>query len=56
MVDGQKRTARDQLGEGQLQWLIQDVIVACTRQVAEKEEKREIKGVMYFGGGANSTY
>lgn len=31
MVDGQKRIPRDHLGEGQLQWLIQDMTMACAR-------------------------
>lgn len=56
MVDSQKRTLRDQLREGQLQWLIQDMTVACAREVEGREEKRDIEDVMYFGGGANSTY
>lgn len=56
MVDNQKRTLRDQLREGQLQWLIQDMTVACAREVEGREEKRDIEDVVYFGGGANSTY
>lgn len=56
MVDSQKRTPRDQVGEGQLQWLIQGMTMACAREAAGKEEKRDVEEVMYFGGGANSTY
>ena len=56
MVDSQKRTLRDQLREGQLQWLIQDMTVACAREVEGREETRDSEDVMYFGGGANSTY
>ena len=33
-----------------------DMYQGCAREVAGKEEKRDIEGVMYFGGVANSTY